>query len=155
MAENDLERSKKRWIIPSLPGKGAVSVPCGSCQRCCQGNSLVAMVPEMGDDPESYATETFGPLTVLKRKANGDCFYLGATGCVIHARAPYMCKIFDCRAQHRMYSKVQRDQLIREGKLDKEVMRRGATLIHRQEKDHKLALDALEDEVKQRAKEIS
>ena len=36
-------------------------------------------------------------LPVLQRRSNGDCIYLGPKGCMIHDRAPVMCRSFDCR----------------------------------------------------------
>lgn len=68
---------------------------------------------------------------VLRMKENHDCFYLGPEGCTIHDRAPYMCRIFDCREQHRMYTRAQREDLVKQGLLSKDVLRRGAILIHR------------------------
>lgn len=72
---------------------------------------------------------------MLKSQPNGDCFYLGADGCTIHEHAPFMCKIYDCREQHRMYSKEVREDMVRRGLLNKEILRRGAILRHQGEKN--------------------
>jgi Fe-S-cluster containining protein len=54
------------------------------------------------DDVSSYEHEpvahplTGAPAIALKRQRNGDCFYLGPTGCTIHDRAPALCREFDC-----------------------------------------------------------
>lgn len=109
------------------------NVPCGSCNLCCK-KTLVLLLPDHGDKPETYETEPFDEGRVLKWKPNGDCFYLGEKGCTIHGRAPFMCRIFDCREQHRMYTKEQRQDMVRKGMLDQLVLRRGAILIHQEQK---------------------
>lgn len=100
------------------------------------------LIPENGDDVSSYET-TVQPLPgfpiledtlFLKIRPNGDCFYLTDKGCGIHGRAPFMCRIFDCRETHKMYTKTQREAMIREGILNGEVLRRGAILLHQQKK---------------------
>lgn len=106
----------------------AASVPCGSCNLCCK-KTLVLLLPDMGDDVSSYETKTGNGQHFLAMKPNGDCVYLNEVGCSIHARAPHMCKIFDCRQQHSMYSRDQRRELIRKGFLNKEVLQRGNFLI--------------------------
>lgn len=112
-------------------------VPCGSCKLCCTGRSAVMVMSDHGDDVASYDTTTFpgmGDIPFLKFKPNGDCMYLGVEGCTIHDRAPFMCRIFDCREQHKMYTKSQRQELVRTGALSAEVLRRGAILLHQQTK---------------------
>ena len=82
-----------------------VKVPCAGCTHCCQ-NELLLLHPKMGDDAASYETKVVRhPFTgevarALKNKPNGDCWYLGETGCTIHGRHPAICREFDCR---RMY----------------------------------------------------
>lgn len=34
---------------------------------------------------------------MLAHKDNGDCIYLGDTGCTIHERKPQQCREMDCR----------------------------------------------------------
>jgi len=87
---------------------GNFSVPCGSCRHCCQ-HEWIFLRPEEGDIVELYETvDIVSPSTGLPAKAlahqpNGDCIYLGATGCTIHGRHPAVCRDFDCR---RFYLKV-------------------------------------------------
>lgn len=77
-------------------------VPCNGCTTCCQ-NELLFLHPEDGDNPAEYLTQrVLHPLTgrpglALKQKPNGDCMYLGISGCTIHDRAPAICREFDCR----------------------------------------------------------
>lgn len=104
-------------------------VPCGSCKLCCQRFTAVAILPQHGDDPEAFETRRDGGILMLKHKDNGDCVYLNEKGCSIHGRAPYMCRTYDCREQHKMYSKQQRRTFIAAGMLDPQVLRRGAALI--------------------------
>lgn len=146
--DDDATRSKKRWIVPSVNNNEQVTVPCATCHLCCQGHSLVALIPERGDDPAQFETAEFDKLTVLKHKPNGDCFYLGENGCTIHGKAPYMCRIYDCRDQHRSYTKAKRDELIKVGHLDKEVMRHAAILVHQEEKRASKSRQAMEDQIR-------
>jgi uncharacterized protein len=48
------------------------------------------------------------PTLALKRKANGDCYYLGPTGCTIHDRAPALCREFDCRTLFTALTRQER-----------------------------------------------
>lgn len=112
------------------------SVPCGSCRLCCQGRTAVMILPDHGDDPAAFDTFEIPKIGAhfLNHKPNGDCVYLGAEGCTIHGRAPFMCRTFDCREQHRMYTKAQRATLVAQGRLDPRILRRGAILLHQAHK---------------------
>ncbi len=80
-------------------------VPCGTCHACCR-RQWVVINPQAGDVPELYDTvdivdpATGAPAKALAHRANGDCVYLGASGCTIHARVPAMCRDFDCRVYY-------------------------------------------------------
>ncbi len=80
-------------------------VPCGSCQACCR-REWIFLDAASGDVVEIYHTEeAIHPVTgklakALAHKANGDCIYLGATGCTIHGYRPHLCRIFDCRIHY-------------------------------------------------------
>jgi Fe-S-cluster containining protein len=106
------------------------NVPCGSCRACCRRDGIV-LYPEHGDEPALYETVTeIHPLTgrptlMLARKRNGDCLYLGDTGCTIHDRAPAICREFDCRRNYLQFSRAERKQLIRAGLMSKEVFAAG------------------------------
>ena len=139
--------------MPSIPDAGDVRVPCGKCKLCCQGNTLVALVPERGDDIAQYETVAYGEFIGLKLKPNGDCWYLGESGCTIHGNAPYMCRIYDCRAQHAYYDKRTRENLIKQGVLNKATMRQGAILIHQHEKAIAAGKRAFEIELKKAVQE--
>jgi Fe-S-cluster containining protein len=95
------------------------------------------LLPSHGDDVSSYETMTFPGLAgdnFLKFQPNGDCIYLAKDGCGIHGRVPFMCRVYDCREQHRMYTKEQRESLVKRGLLNADVLRRGAILLHQQSK---------------------
>jgi Fe-S-cluster containining protein len=124
--------------IPSKYVQNAV-VPCGKCKLCCQNHSAVLILPSHGDDPASYSTMTLPGVDglFLTFKKNGDCSYLGPDGCTIHDRAPFICRTYDCRNQHKMYTKEQRDLLIKKGLLAPKIMKQAAILIHQELKSKK------------------
>ena len=105
------------------------TVPCGGCRLCCQKNPVMLM-PEVGDDIHSYDTVE-GPegRKYLRIKDNGDCVYLGVGGCTIHERVPYACRVYDCRADYARYTRAERRAGIKEGMLDKAIMKRGYELL--------------------------
>lgn len=73
-------------------------VPCNGCRACCQRNELIPLQPQDGDDVAAYAhrQEVKGHW-FLTHQDNGDCAYLGPTGCTIYERRPAVCRAFDCR----------------------------------------------------------
>lgn len=71
---------------------------CAGCRKCCQGGNAATLRPERGDDVTRYVTRRGSDgERVLKTRKNGDCIYLGSTGCSIYARRPYECRTLDCR----------------------------------------------------------
>jgi Fe-S-cluster containining protein len=91
------------------------TVPCGDCHLCCK-SEVLALMPDEGDDVASYEHEyidlPMARVPVLKHKPNGDCIYLGESGCTIHDRAPVICKIFDCRRWFLSHSRAERRRMI-------------------------------------------
>jgi Fe-S-cluster containining protein len=93
--------------------------------------------PELGDDPASYETErAINPLTgkaayVLRRGADGNCVYLGASGCTIHGRHPAICREFDCGRMYEKTTRAERKRYIAQGWASKRVFDEGrrVTLI--------------------------
>jgi len=67
-------------------------VPCGTCHLCCK-----MLTPLRDTEYSKYQWMWVQGRRALKRKPNGDCFYLADTGCSIHDRAPKVCQDFDCR----------------------------------------------------------
>lgn len=120
-------------------------VPCGTCRRCCRGNSMVMLLADEGDDVASYEHDiidlpaaNLGPLAhmagrgpILKRQPNGDCVYLGPNGCTIHDRAPVICRIFDCRGLVRAHPRRELRAMIAKGLLDKDIVDQGRQLLRR------------------------
>jgi Fe-S-cluster containining protein len=91
---------------------------------------------DMGDDAREYQTAKWyrdgldkPPITILDRLPNGDCFYLGEHGCTIHDRAPYECRMYDCRAMFRNSDRQGRKLAVKEGKVPKGIFERGRELI--------------------------
>jgi len=55
--------------------------------------------PEKGDDPAKYDAvwQELDQRFALRQRDDGACIYLGKHGCTIYDRAPYICRIWDCR----------------------------------------------------------
>ena len=109
-------------------------VPCGSCKLCCR--MMTILRPEMGDDASQYATAKWyregldkPPVTILDRLPNGDCAYLGGHGCTIHDRAPYECRMYDCRAMFRNSDRAGRKLAVKSGIISKAIFDRGRELL--------------------------
>jgi hypothetical protein len=89
----------------------ANQVPCNGCTACCK-NEFIILQPDDGDVIASYQTRLAAHpreprlVHVLLKKPNGDCIYLGDGGCTIHDRAPYVCKVYDCRKFLRLISNL-------------------------------------------------
>lgn len=128
-----IARAIENDVVIPLHMKPA-NVPCGTCKLCCK-KTLVMLLPQEGDIVESYERHQVNGAPFLRVKDNGDCWYLGDDGCTIHDRAPYLCRTYDCRQQHAMYTREQRRKMIKRGLLNKEVLQRGNELI-RQGRDH-------------------
>ncbi len=100
------------------------SVPCNGCRLCCI-NDVIVLHPEHGDRPELYLTVPIThplngkPALMLQHKANGECVYLGESGCKIHDHAPAICREYDCRAQYRSMPRAERRHLVAIGMMDK------------------------------------
>ena len=101
------------------------NVPCGSCRACCKAD-LIVLFPEHGDDVSSYV-HILAPngVAALRRNGDGTCVYLGLDGCTIHDRAPYICRLFDCRDMFRSMSRNKRRAMLKDGMIDKEVLNAG------------------------------
>lgn len=74
-------------------------VKCGTCRECCK-SGVIIRAP--GDDPSLLwvAAPSNDPNLaghhILQHKSNGECIYLGSSGCTIHGRHPKTCRIFSC-----------------------------------------------------------
>ncbi len=83
-------------------------VLCNGCTLCCH-NDAIRILP--GDDVSLYQVVPHERLPnthlMLDHKANGDCIYLGDTGCMIHGHKPRMCREMDCRNLARAIGKKQ------------------------------------------------
>lgn len=104
---------------------------CGSCTALCCKNDLIVLHPELGDDVASYEAEAIThPLTgkpgwALTHKANGDCIYLGDSGCTIHGRHPAICREYDCGDQFAKMDRVMRRRFIKAGAFSKAQLQQG------------------------------
>jgi len=91
-------------------------VPCNGCKACCRRERII-LSEEHGDDLGQYVTVPTrrgdGPVGwMLQHKSNGDCVYLGADGCTIHDRAPWVCRQFDCRKWLMGFPEAMQDLLL-------------------------------------------
>lgn len=106
------------------------SVPCGSCKVCCKDRNLIVLMPDEGDDVASYdhvVTDLpkLGQVPILRHAADGNCIYLGPEGCTIHGRAPFICRIFDCRRFFLAHSRSERRMMLKKDACSKEVFDAG------------------------------
>lgn len=105
------------------------TVPCNGCTRCCHGDAI-RLLPE--DDSSSYKTvphdRMIGHL-MLAHKENGECFYLGESGCTIQDSKPLMCKEMDCRTIANAFTFTEARQMAKRGLLPIEIWRRGKELL--------------------------
>jgi uncharacterized protein len=117
-------RAQRNDVLELLAGPDA-HVPCNGCTLCCR-HCLVPLLPEYGDDPAAYEAER-GPLDMmfLKRKPNGECVYLGETGCTIYERRPAVCRRYDCAGQWTKMTRAARRKMVAIGALDKAILDKG------------------------------
>ena len=99
-------------------------VPCNGCTLCCHGDAI-RLLPE--DNERLYLTVPHARMKghlMLDHKTNGDCVYLGVSGCTIHDWKPRMCQAMDCRviAQRITYTQARKTGIVI-------VWRRGKDLI--------------------------
>lgn len=96
------------------------------------------LIPERGDDISSYETEDIPEVScgtakpaelqgrvMLRRQENGHCWYLKDGKCSIHERAPYICKIFDCRTFFLTHTRNARRDRIKHNRASAEVFKEG------------------------------
>lgn len=101
------------------------TVVCAGCRLCCQGHTLVPLLPEYGDKPETYTTQVALGVTALAMKPNGDCVYLGEGGCTIYNRRPIICRKYDCAEHYRSMTRPQRREAVKLRLITKEVLAAG------------------------------
>lgn len=116
-------------------------VPCAGCTLCCQ-NELIFLHAQHGDVVTDYLHKVApNPLTgemgfALQNKPNGDCIYLGETGCTIYDRAPAVCRKFDCRKLIKnLGDRAAQRRAVRSGFISKELMQAGKDRMHTLEEE--------------------
>jgi Fe-S-cluster containining protein len=106
-------------------------VLCAGCTECCKTNQGLFLHPEQGDDVASYrhrvlTDETTGRVAyLLAAEANGQCVYLGPSGCTIYDRRPLLCRAFDCRKHYLILPRQDRDNLVKLGLSSRSVFNAG------------------------------
>lgn len=101
-------------------------VNCNGCVACCVNDAII-LHPECGDDPANYehvidVTHPFTgkPAKMLDHKPNGDCIYLGDTGCTIYSKRPAICREYSCTSQFLSMTRNERRLLIKKGVMSKD-----------------------------------
>ena len=82
----------------------------------------------MDEDRTDYETVLIDGHAVLAHKPNGDCVYLGASGCTIYEKRPLMCRRFDCADMVRKMPKSVLRKWVRDDPRAKPVIDRGKQL---------------------------
>lgn len=80
---------------------------CGGCRKCCLGDTITL---HPGDDPTRYKTKVVDGKRVLAKGKDGNCIYLGVSGCRIYGRQPMECRVFDCRKYALLFSGWSREK---------------------------------------------
>ena len=108
---------------------GFYSVPCNGCTKCCH-NDAVRILPHEDASRWQYEPHPYmiGAL-VLAHKPNGDCVYLGESGCTRQDDKPQMCHEMDCRLIAERVTKSQAKRLHDQGRLRMEIWERGQELL--------------------------
>ena len=87
------------------------------------------LFPDEGDVVESYEHRVVdlpeGRGAILKKGSDGNCIYLGPSGCTIHDRAPKICRVFDCRRWFLSKSRNERRTMVKAGAADAAVFEAG------------------------------
>lgn len=91
--------------------------------------------PGQGDDVGSYQVrvtahpDTGEAVFLLATKGNGECVYLGESGCTIYERRPLLCRSFDCRKHYLILPRQDRDNLVRLGLSSRAVFNAGRARV--------------------------
>ncbi len=123
--------SKSRVAEWNLPENEQTEVACNGCTECCRSGQALFLHPGQGDDVETYQTQvtahpdTGAPIFLLATKENGECVYLGPSGCTIYDRRPLLCRSFDCRKHYLILPRQDRDNLVRLGMSSRAVFNAG------------------------------
>jgi hypothetical protein len=83
---------------------------------------------------------------LLATRSNGQCVYLGASGCTIYDRRPLLCRSFDCRKYYLVLPRQDRDNLVKLGLSSRAVFNAGrARLKSLSSEEKKQCLDKREE----------
>lgn len=86
-------------------------VPCNGCTLCCHGDAI-RILPHEDASKWQTVPHPFAPgALMLDHKPNGDCLYLGESGCTIHTDKPQQCVEMDCRNIARSLTGTQARKL--------------------------------------------
>ncbi|MDP9171435.1 MAG: YkgJ family cysteine cluster protein [Acidobacteriota bacterium] len=111
--------------------RGQTDVPCNGCIECCRSGQGLFLHPDQGDAVESYQHRvvtdqaTGNSVFLLAATTNGQCVYLGVSGCTIYDRRPLICRSFDCRKHYLILPRQDRDNLVKLGLSSRAVFNAG------------------------------
>lgn len=108
---------------------GVHDVPCNGCTLCCHGDAVRILPHEDAGRWRTEPHQSAPGARMLAHKANGDCVYLGASGCTIHDSKPQLCREMDCRHIAQNITWTQARKLDAAGQLSFDVWRRGRDLL--------------------------
>lgn len=84
------------------------------------------LLPDRGDVIENYQHVVIEGLgAIVAKGTEGNCIYLGADGCTIHDRAPFICRIFDCRRWFLSKTRIERRTMVKSRLADAEIFKAG------------------------------
>lgn len=107
-------------------------VPCNGCTLCCHGDAIRILPHENHDRWQTETHPTLSGARMLAHRPNGDCVYLGTTGCTIHDDKPQQCREMDCRRIARTLTWTQARKLAATGRFPMAIWRRGRELLRSQ-----------------------
>ena len=119
-----IDAALKRLDDSPHPYSTIGDVPCNNCTLCCHMD-IVRLLP---GDPTNLQVERHPYLPghwMLAHKPNGDCWYLGPTGCTIHKNRPQMCREMDCRM---LSIAADQNKLPKKGNFNHDVFAKGRDL---------------------------
>ena len=104
-------------------------VPCNGCTLCCHNDAIRILPHEDASKWETIPHDYMPGARMLAHKPNGNCVYLGESGCTIQSSKPQMCRSMDCRNIAVKYSFTQARKLNAKGALPIAVWTQGRKLI--------------------------
>lgn len=118
-----------RSVFVLRKAAGWFDVPCDGCTLCCKGDAVRILPHEPQDKWQTEPHPYKAGARMIAHKPNGDCFYLGESGCTIQHDKPQQCWEMDCRrVALGIPSKSVLKRLVHQGAVNPAVHQRGLEL---------------------------